>query len=75
MGVLGGLGVAEGRRAMMRGVISAMMLGVASAGPATPPALPAGMVVGKMQELNLQQVRAHQLTNGFVAQGCLCVFQ
>ena len=42
----------------MRGVISAMMLGVASAGLATPPALPAGMAVGKLQELNLQQVRA-----------------
>ena len=41
----------------MRGVISAMMLGVASAGLATPPALPAGMAVGKLQELNLQQVR------------------
>ena len=42
----------------MRGVISAMILGVASAGLATPPALPAGMAVGKLQELNLQQVRA-----------------
>jgi len=43
---------------MMRGVISAMMLGVASAGLATPPALPAGMAVGKLQELNLQQLEA-----------------
>ena len=64
----------EGRRAMMRGVISAMMLGVASAGPATPPALPAGMVVGKMQELNLQQVRAHpvdQRVRGSGMSACL----